>query len=521
MALITVGAIGLFAANDLDEALGYSNERTIPSIQTIYQLKSSQQVLAVGIYKHILSTQPEQMAEQEKAIDAAQNSMKESLAKYEQMVRTAQGKELLKAEKEATTQYLNMIPALVEKSRANDKDGALAHTTQMAAAREKLVGLIDKHVALNGEDAQKHAELAESNAHLGFSLTIAITLLATIVIGAISFMTVRSVNRSISSMRYAIDRIEGELDFTVHAEVIGNDEISSVSTALNRLVVKLRNSLLAISASTHKVSEASAQLALASNQVAAASAHQSDSASSMAASVEEMTVSITHVSDRSSEAHALSAESGRYAQEGESVISQTVDDINQIANSVGQASERISKLEASSAQISSIVSVIKEVAEQTNLLALNAAIEAARAGEQGRGFAVVADEVRKLAERTSASTKEIATMIDSIGSFSKEAVESMTHAVSLVETGVERAGNANEAIKKIGKGSLHAVTMVEEITSAIREQSQASNTIASSVESIAQMAEESSAAAQNSADSARHLDELAREMSNIVAAYRL
>lgn len=350
-------------------------------------------------------------------------------------------------------------------------------------------------------------------------LLIGATIIFIIIVLAVIMS--RDIRRSLFSIQKSVVRIEGDLDFTIHAEVIGKDEISEVSTALNLLLDKLHSSLTAIAQRTIKVAESSAHLALASHQVAITSAQQSDSASNMAASVEEMTVSITHVSDRTCEAHTLSIQSGQYALDGESVIAQTVVDINRIADSVNQASERIRELEVTSAQISSIVSVIKEVADQTNLLALNAAIEAARAGEQGRGFAVVADEVRKLAERTTGATKEIASMIDAITSVSKEAVESMAQAVALVDYGVRRAGDASVAMQKIGKGSRQTGEMVEEITSAIREQSQASNAIAGCVENIAQMAEECSAAAKNSAESARELDRLANDMQHIVSAYRL
>ena len=322
-------------------------------------------------------------------------------------------------------------------------------------------------------------------------------------------------------MEQTVSRVETELDLTVRVPARRDDEIGKMGAALNRLLARLQNNLQSVAQAATHVAQSAEAMSDASRQVATTSEAQSSAASDMAASMEELTVSINHVGDRATHTRERVAYAGTLATDGEGVVVKTVGDIDAIALSVSASAELINQLEAQSQQISSVVNVIKEVADQTNLLALNAAIEAARAGEQGRGFAVVADEVRKLAERTGKSTFEITQTIDVMRNGAQAASTSMRSAVEQVTASVARAGGACDLIRQIGEGSREAVGMVSEITEAIHEQSAASTSVAQSVERIAQMAEESTAAAHESANTAQRLNSLAHEMRVITDQYKL
>ena len=294
----------------------------------------------------------------------------------------------------------------------------------------------------------------------------------------------------------------------------------SMLDSMGNMVRSLRKMVNEIGVNSGNLSKGADHINTASREVAIASQKQSDATSAMAAAIEELTVSINHISDNARESQQNSVNSVKLSEEGFDRVQKASQEINSIASVVSDAATRVRKLEDRANQISTIAGVIKEIAGQTNLLALNAAIEAARAGEQGRGFAVVADEVRKLAERTSSATVEIEEMISGIQSDTVQVAGVMDAALPQVDSGVAAARQAADSLQQIKESSEITLNRIREVADSTQEQSVASDNIAQKVEEIASMVEETTAAMNANAETASDMERISDELNQLVSRFR-
>jgi methyl-accepting chemotaxis protein len=514
--LVAVGVLGLAGMNGSNQGLKTVYEdRTVPLmdlgkiIDKINLVRLNAVVVSNASNQDVVKDAVSKTALLDKEID-------EIWAKYMATTLTPEEKKLADAFGQEWKTYQESRDVTLKAAAAGDFAAARENAQKDAGPKYSTTHETMYHlIELQGAVAKEEFEKAESSFNSIRNIAI-FSIVGGLILGlGMALWIIRSITIPLGEVRSTIATIEHDKDFTRSVKVDSQDEVGETAKSFNQLVATMRETLHSILVNVSQVSDSVGSLAASSSQVATSSAQQSEAASAMAASVEQMTVSISHVSDSAQDALVISRKSGELSAQGGEVIHRAVDEMNQIAGTVRQASTAIDSLGQQSDQ------VIKEVADQTNLLALNAAIEAARAGEQGRGFAVVADEVRKLAERTTKATEEIAAMVGSMQDSARSAVSTMENAVARVGSGAALAQQAGEAITQIKSGADQVVNVVNDISAALAEQSVASNDIAAHVERVAQMTEENSAAAGETASSAEHLQQLSVEMRNAVNRFKI
>ncbi len=353
------------------------------------------------------------------------------------------------------------------------------------------------------------------------NLVIVISLISAMVLATLIYWLVRSRLSGLAELVVAVRQLSGgDLRASLPAgDPQSRNEIHGIAHAFNEMAGAMRSLVRGVASTSAQVGGAADELQHAASAALESSAQASQSASGIAASVEQLSVSISHVADNANQAAQISEDAKAVTQSGRQVVDRAMGELERVATDINDSATLIQSLGERSKQISSVVGVIREIAEQTNLLALNAAIEAARAGEQGRGFAVVADEVRKLAERTAMSTQEISSTVKAILEETGFAVERMQSVSTNMSGSVQLARDAGRSLASIDERAQQTVGTVQSIAESTREQSSASQEIARLVENIAKMAEGSNGRAMKNAERARNLQQLSAELQAQLARF--
>ncbi len=370
---------------------------------------------------------------------------------------------------------------------------------------------------------QESDELLGPLFNLGYLIAAVCGALLVVAFFVFNFAIRRFVASPLAKLTSAIGEMagsEGQFDMSKRYDTKTKEELGAISRAFDGLLDSFGKMVRDIHQTSDGLIGTIDEVEKNSTQVGLGSQAQSEAAASVASAVEETAVSATHVSNLAQEAGAATGHNLELSKNGCNLAEQTAHDMARVAELVAQSASAVTNLNQQSEHIGGIVKVIKEIADQTNLLALNAAIEAARAGEQGRGFAVVADEVRKLAERTGSATTEIQKLIDSMRSEVEHTAKSMdatrqetTHSLGLV-------ARVRDALTEIGQGVQRNSERMTEIVSATREQDAAIQNIAQNVENISSMAEKNNAAAQQSTELSHGLRALGGQLQSGIAHFK-
>jgi methyl-accepting chemotaxis protein len=349
------------------------------------------------------------------------------------------------------------------------------------------------------------------------ALVLAGIVFGLLVAAAISRSIISTITRMVSLIQEIASNNLGADDMKINSQ----DEIGRAGTALNAMKNNLRDIIQSIAGTAEHVASASEEISSSATQQAQGAETQKDQTTQVATAMQEMSSTVQQVSENSNRAAEAARQASETARHGGKIVDETLAKMRAIAESVSNTARKMEELGKSSDQIGRIIGVIDDIADQTNLLALNAAIEAARAGEQGRGFAVVADEVRKLAERTTTATKEIAQMIKNIQDETKTAVRAMEEGNKQVEAGVESTAQAGDALKEIIQMAEQVGEMITHIATAATEQSSATEQVNGNMDQIARLVKESAVGAQQSAKACQDLSNLALDLQNMVSRFQL
>ncbi len=375
--------------------------------------------------------------------------------------------------------------------------------------------------AIVNQFTEQTKQFVESSASQAQLIAFVVFILASIIVMILVYLTSRSIIKPIERVYHTINEIRRNNDLSMSISQSGKDEITTMTIDFNSLISDFKKLIYEVNTALSTLNVATEHLSETTAATSSGMQEQLHEADMVATAATEMQATIQDIS-HNTEAAAKKAESTNLsAQQGRSEVESTVVQINHLSDSLGNASSVVSQLEKDAETIGSVLDVIRGIAEQTNLLALNAAIEAARAGEQGRGFAVVADEVRSLAQRTQDSTQEIESIISTLQGRTREVVSIMQQCRTQGGESAAQASKAGELLRSITEDVQTIMDMSTHIATAIDEQSQVASEVNKNVVRIRDIAQEASGHAATNAQTSEEVSEQARVLYQAIDKFKV
>lgn len=491
--------------------------------KTVYAFRASSSLeqLMVAVQKVVMVNDAGMVLRLKKELEDARASYRENLKNLEELEKDPRGIKLIDEAKSQSSVAAAANNRVVELALANKRDEALSLLLKEAAPLTKKVqDIFDAQVRFQ-EDTVKASYAKAVSVYERQRIMIFIAGALAFILGlAGAIFLIRNFVTRLNRVAGAMGRI-ADGDISTQIRIYARDEIGDLGHAINRMLSSLNAMVASIKSTADQVASAATQLYATSDQIATGAEEVAAQAGTVATASEEMTCTSSEIAKNCLLAVESSRLAGDSATSGFTVVQETVEEMNRIAERVKDSAQTVESLGARSDQIGEIVGTIEDIADQTNLLALNAAIEAARAGEQGRGFAVVADEVRALAERTTRATKEIGAMIKAIQSETRGAVSSMEEGVQAVEKGTADAARSGRALQEILEQANSVTMQINQIATATEQQTATTNEITNNIQQITDVVHETAKGSQESAAAANQLSQFAVELQQLVDNFKL
>ncbi|WP_437883953.1 methyl-accepting chemotaxis protein [Pseudomonas sp. LRF_L74] len=516
--------LGLFAMSQMRSIRGATvelTEDTLPSYAALGTINEKMLRLRIVSFRLLVDREPALLDATLARGAELTAQLKKVQADYESIVSEGAERTQYEQFKQVLAEYLVLNDKLVQLSRANDMEGMRTLLGGEYKARSDAMGaMLDKLIQVNRESGEKAARDATSEYDYSMNVVLLFMLLAAALTATLALLLTRSI---VLPLRQAVQvaQVVASGDLTENIRVDGRDEPARLLDSLRTMQQSLKSTLQSIAHSSSQLASAAEELNAVTEDSSRGLHQQNNEIEQAATAVNEMTTAVDEVAHNAVATSEASRDSDRTAREGQEQVNRTVDAIGQLAEDVTTTSTQVEQLAEKVHDISKVLDVIRTIAEQTNLLALNAAIEAARAGEQGRGFAVVADEVRALAHRTQQSTQEIEQMIGGIQQGTDLAMGSMRASNERARSTLELARAAGVALQKITEAISHITERNLVIASASEEQAQVAREVDRNLVNIRDLALQTSAGANQTNAASQELSRLAIDLNTLVTRFTI